>query len=282
MSLSDRAMLVKLTVSMWTAGKIDKIVTRETNAQHRADESAGSYRKKLAPKEALSGVTTAKSRLTSYHKKMTATWGDDGTGILPAETYMEYIGEMKGLIEAFDLAADDFAVSKYPIMLRGEEGRLGTMHNSEDYPPVTDIRKRFGLDVKITSVPDTKDFRVSIGEDELAEIRADIEKRSGEAQNRMLKDLFGRLLKVVKHAAEKLSNDEPNFQKSMIENISKLTAIMPTFNLTGDPDLARITKEVGDKLCDYTAAELRDDDDLRSEKALIAKELVETIEKYVA
>ena len=49
MNLSDRALLVQLSISQWTARKFDKKVTNDVANTHGVASSAGRYNKALLP-----------------------------------------------------------------------------------------------------------------------------------------------------------------------------------------------------------------------------------------
>ena len=55
-SLSSRAMLCSLSISMWSARKHDPDASQEIAQRHGAQADAGRYHKVLLPKEALAQV----------------------------------------------------------------------------------------------------------------------------------------------------------------------------------------------------------------------------------
>ena len=48
MKLSDRALLVQLNISTWSANKLDKEISNETNAIKGVQQNAGRYHKRPA------------------------------------------------------------------------------------------------------------------------------------------------------------------------------------------------------------------------------------------
>jgi len=55
-SLSSRAMLCSLSISMWSARKHDPEASEEIAQRHGAQANAGRYHKVLLPKEALAEI----------------------------------------------------------------------------------------------------------------------------------------------------------------------------------------------------------------------------------
>ena len=89
-ALSERAMLVSLSVSIWSARKHDVRISDKVAAEHGADRSMGRYAKHLIPRDLLAAVTAANTALREHHNLNTLAWGDDGTRILPAANYLGY------------------------------------------------------------------------------------------------------------------------------------------------------------------------------------------------
>ena len=83
-SLSTRAMLCSLSISMWSARKHDPEVSEEIATRHGAQADAGRYHKVLLPKEALAEILKIVNEARQEHYFMTLPWGDDGYRVLPA------------------------------------------------------------------------------------------------------------------------------------------------------------------------------------------------------
>jgi hypothetical protein len=66
-ALSERAMLVSLSVSIWSARKHDVRISDKVAAEHGADRSMGRYAKHLIPRDLLSAVNTANNALREHH-----------------------------------------------------------------------------------------------------------------------------------------------------------------------------------------------------------------------
>jgi len=62
MNLNDRALLVQLNVSQWTARKYDKSASKEVTTAHGANQAAGRFNKSLLPMN---------DKLDNIHKKTT-------------------------------------------------------------------------------------------------------------------------------------------------------------------------------------------------------------------
>jgi len=83
-SLSSRAMLCSLSISMWSARKHDPDASQEIAQRHGAQADAGRYHKVLLPKEALAEVQKIVSDARQEHYFMTLPWDDNGYRGLPS------------------------------------------------------------------------------------------------------------------------------------------------------------------------------------------------------
>src|SRR5579884_3866071 len=83
-SLSSRAMLCSLSISMWSARKHDPAASEEIASRHGAKSDAGRYNKVLLPKQALAEIQKIVSEARHEHYFITLPWADDGYRVLPA------------------------------------------------------------------------------------------------------------------------------------------------------------------------------------------------------
>src|SRR5215470_247730 len=105
-SLSSRAMLCSLSISMWSARKHDPDASEEIAVRHGAHADAGRYHKVLLPKEALAEIQKIVSEARQEHYFMTLPWDDDGYRVLPAAAYMDHVEKMRTLAKRFEAAVD--------------------------------------------------------------------------------------------------------------------------------------------------------------------------------
>ena len=126
-------------------------------------------------------------------------------------------------------------------------------------------------------MPTVQDFRVDLGEHELERIKEETEERIREQLQAGIKDLWDRLYKVVNHMANKLSDPDAKFHNTLIGNAIEIVELLPKLNLTNDPDLERIRREVEQKLCRFNPDTLRQNPFIREEAASDAVRLVEEI-----
>jgi len=279
MNLSDRALLVQLSVSQWTARKYDKKVSKEVAVSHGTTTDAGRYNKSLLPmNDLLDRVHKKTTHIREKFYKNTLPWGIEGTMMLPTSNYLEFVTEFRKEKGEWEYIVRDF-VDNYDRLKADAQRILGGLYVEADYPSARDIEQKFSIDMAIFPVP-ASDFRVTIASDELTRIQQDVERRVAQAQQTAVRDVWNRLFEKVKHMAEKLADPKAIFRDSMVENARETCALLTRLNFTDDPNLEAMRQEVEATLLKHPEA-LRNDPDLRSDTASKAKEIMDKMSVFM-
>jgi hypothetical protein len=242
MALNTQAMLANLNISQWTARKHDRKVTDEVEKNHAAKD-AGRFNKLLIDKSALEAVQKVASAARDHHYKVTLPWGDNGDRLLPSKLYLAYTQDMRMFRDAFNREVDTF-VRDYPQLVQDARKRLGTLYELADYPLVSDIRDRFSFSTAFTPVPDAKDFRVEVAEEDAEKIRHDIEQMVLLRQHEAVKEAYARAKDIVLRVRDRCSAEKPVIRESLMSNVQELIDMLPAFNLTKDPQLDQLARDL--------------------------------------
>lgn len=279
MNLSDKALLVQLSISQWTARKYDKKATQEVASNHGVNTSVGRYNKSLLPlNDYLDNVHKKTTLIREKFYKNTLPWGMEGTMMLPTANYLNFMTEFRKEKGEWLSLANMF-VSNYDALKAEAQKRLGSLYSEADYPSSADIIKKFKIDMAVYPVPAT-DFRVSIGSEELTRIQQDVETRLQQAHHQAMQDVWQRLFDRVKHIAEKLADPKSIFRDSMVENARELCALLPRLNFADDPNLEAMRLQVESALIKHPEA-LRNDPDLRRDTAAEAKAIMDKMSVFM-
>jgi hypothetical protein len=287
--LSSKAMLANLSITQWTARKLDKRVTSATNAAHGAAHNAGNYNKALIAGDALAKIITAANEARAAHYKWTLPWADSGARILPSAAYVQYTRELRELREAFEKAVAEF-VANYPQFVEEAKRRLGDMYQATDYPETEEIARRFSYAVRMYQVPVANDFRAEIADSEAAAIRAEMEILNRDALAGAVKDAWERVAETVGHMAAKLGEFKPAsdgnkasgiFRDSLVENVRALAKILPSLNISNDPNLDSIAARIDSELCRFSADDLRESDVNRVKVREAAASIVSQVSAFI-
>lgn len=279
--LNDRAMLVGLTISMWSAHKHDRAVSQEVAQQHGNDVRLGRFNKRLVDGAALKAVQSAAGLLRSCHYTNTLPWSDAGPRILTATNYLTYTQAMREKRQAFEGAVHDF-VGQYRDHIAAAERQLGDLFRESEYPSLAEIEGRFGIDIQYLPLPDSNDFRVDLGDIEEARIRKEIEARVEETIQAAHRSLWERCHEAVSHMAERLSAyQKPQdgrasgvFRDTLVTNIRELVDLLPRLNLTGDPELEAMRRRIEKELAQEDPATLRENETVRKSVASAAASIL--------
>ena len=281
-TLSDRAMLVTLNVSQWTARKLDKRETEELARKHGTLTDIARVNKSLLPfASSLEKIHKATGSIRTYYYAQTLPWGQEGSRIIPSANYMSFVAEMRNMISAWNKLVSNF-IADYPRLKEEARVLLNGLYREEDYPDTLDVERKFRADVSFFPVPDARDFRVQLADDELLRIQSEMQDRVMEAQGVAMRECWDRLYTIVKHAKEKLSDPKGIFRDSMIDNARELCALLPKLNIAGDANLERMRSEVEGALCGHSADTLRTAPDVRESAAKAMSDIMAKMGSFYA
>lgn len=281
-NLAKKAMLVSLSIGVWSASKYDKRVSAEVADNHSASQEAGRYRKHLLPPEStsLEQVRQAATAAREWHYDNTLPWGQDGSRILTKANYFQYVEKMRKFRLDFERAVSKF-VDEYPKAIAKAPAFLGTMYHEKDYPSPASMAGNFKFDNLFLPFPDARDFRVEITEDEVNDIKKSLKIKSAEAVTGAMREAWNRLYEAVAHASEKLANADDIFRDSLIGNLTELCNVLPRLNIGEDPYLDQMCAEVKAKLTSHTPKELRKDANVRKNVATSATDILTMMKGYM-
>lgn len=279
-TLSDRALLIQLSISQWAARRYDKKATKKVADDNGVIEAVGRYNKSLLPMNDQLDLIHKKSNLIrSEFYDNTLPWGIEGTQLLPTANYLAFMTDFRKKKGEWQWAVNIFTMN-YADYIDDARRTLGPMFDPADYPHPDNISTKFKMDLAVFPVPST-DFRVSLASDELSRIQQDVERRVQEASASAMKDVWQRLYDKVKHIEERLANPSAVFRDTMLENARELCDLLPRLNFADDPSLEQMRQEVEQKLVAYHPDALRNDPDLRRDTAAKAKEIMDRMAVFM-
>ncbi|MFZ0272068.1 MAG: hypothetical protein WB524_00760 [Acidobacteriaceae bacterium] len=261
--ITERAMLAAVHISIWTAIKHDRKVSREVAEQHGAYAGAGRYNKQLLREaERLESLRSLSGQIRQYFYKITLPWSDEGYRLLPAHFYFELTTKMREFEQAFSQQVEEF-LAVYPSYIEQVRPELNGLFREEDYPSTDKLRNKFGIRLEVLPIPSGNDFRVTLSEEEQARVAREIDENVRQSLQKGTEDLWARLKGVVSHLIDRLNEPESRFHASLVSNICELVDLLPRLNVNQDGDLNRFAGEIRDRLCGFTARDLKKNEILR-------------------
>ena len=120
--ITEKAMLAAIHLSIWTAVKHDRKVSRKVAEEHGAFESAGRYNKKLLRgADKLDRLRTLCGQIRQNFYKITLPWSDEGYRLLPGHFYFDWMEQMRKYEAEFEHLVDEFLIV-YPQYIERASG----------------------------------------------------------------------------------------------------------------------------------------------------------------
>ncbi len=266
-TLASSAMLVEMNVSMWGARKTDKRATEQVLVNNKAKKGMASVNKNLIDCAQYDAIKTFVGAMRIAHRRSTLPWSESGLRLLTNEQYMDYHREITGMINEFYKLVEQL-IDAYQWEVADTQSKLRDMFNIDDYPDVSELRRKFRVSLSYMPLPSSGDFRLDVGNDAQDVLREQYEKHYNEQINRAMGDLWQRLLDPLQNMSARLAyghDDAPSgFRDTLVSNVEEIAALLKTWNITGDPAMEQIRIDIVQALRGVTPDGLRKDSYLRS------------------
>lgn len=240
MSISNKALLVSVSISQWVGRKLDKQATNTVENTYVTQGKVGNYTKQLLPgAEELAKVTSMAQSIRLFFYEQTLPWCSDGSRILSSANYIPFTKEFNKQRDAFNSAVLDFVLA-YPALQQMAQAKLGQLYRDEDYPSPEKLSSSFGCEIMFFPIPEQGDFRIQISDEE----KAAFERQMQEVERQAAKECWKRLYDSAYKAAQKLNDPKAIFRDSLIENITEMCGLLSRLNVTDDANLETMRQEL--------------------------------------
>lgn len=280
-TLSERALLVSLNVRQWNGRKLDKSETEVVLTRASAVRGAARVNKSLLPEaQTLIKIQKLTGDIRTFVYKRSAPWAE-GMQIMQSSGYLDFMNDFRNLKSQWDKLVDDF-IFEYPQLVQEAQNSLGALFNPQDYPDLHTLRDRFSLEVKFMPVPNAADWRVQLGDDAIADLKADVERQVKAGQEAAMNAVFERIFNVAKNAHERLSNPKAIFRDSLVENAVELCELLPTLNITNDPRVDKLKRVLETSIGKHDPKTLRTDANKRKKTADAMRQVMDKMGSFYA
>lgn len=275
----DKALLVDLSIKQFSARKTDKRATTQFLSDHGASEGSANVSKRLLPEEALEAIKTISGEARLYYYQQTLPWSDKGSRLLPSANFDACTAQLAEFKARFDDAVAQF-IDGWEGYVETARQQLNGLFNSDDYPTLSVVKKKFNFSVDFYPVPTADDFRFSVPEAAVAALERSLDRRLDEAKASARIDLYRRLAERLQRIVERMTADKVIVKDSLIDGLRELLALIPALNVTGDPQLDAIREEVTKRIGCYSAGALRNHVAARNETLTAAKDILAKMDAY--
>jgi hypothetical protein len=276
--LSEKALLVHLSISQWTGRKFDKQATGTVENTYSTQGKVGQYTKKLLPgAKELEEIQRIANSIRTFFYTQTLPWCTDGSRILSSKAYMDFVKDFGKKKAEFDHAVSSF-LKEYPNLRAQAESRLGSLFKETEYPTDAALSHKFKCEVTFMPMPDVKDFRVEVLDSE----KEAFLNRMKEVETQAMRECWTRLHDVVSKAAGRLHEPQAIIRDSLIENIQDICGLLPKLNVTDDPALETMRESVEKAISGISASECRVSKDARHDAAKKLDDVMSKMSAFMA
>lgn len=267
--IATSAMLVELSISCWTARKLDKRVSQEVDADKGARARAGNYQKNLlAGTHKLDNIVKFAANVRAWHLANTLPWSDNGLRLLPMDNFLRYKERLGEYEEEYTTLVKAF-LDEYPTLVDAAAFQLGDLFDRTEYPEVNAIAHKFRFQYVFSPVPTAGDFRIDINEQAKAELTDNFNRNFDSRIQGAMKEAWTRLHDCLTHVSERLEDvnetERKVFRDSLVGNAQELVDMLKVLNVTKDPDLERARQQLAQTFTGLEVKDLRESAAIRKD-----------------
>jgi hypothetical protein len=268
--IASSSLLVELSISCWTARKLDKKVSLEVDASKNTKVKAGNYHKHLlAGSPALEAVTKYAAQARLWNNLNSLPWSDNGQRIVTAQQFFNgYKAQLDQHKENFEELVANF-LQQYPTLISAAAFQLGDLFDREEYPAVEMIANKFRFNYAVSPVPTAGDFRIDINEQAKAELAQQYTDHFNQRLNHAMRDIWDRLHDCLTHMSDRLTDGQDGkrkgFHSTLVSNAKELVGLLSRLNIANDPKLELARVELNRAIDGVDYEELKESDAIRDD-----------------
>ena len=298
-TLSQNAMLIRLTTKFWSGIKADKRLRGHLAEDKNAESDSLHVSKHLVGKNANKYFRRIINQVrNNVYYPLTLPWDDntsDGDGKVVSGWRLCPNREFDRVWQALEDAKTEFYkevdafCNEYPQLVEDAKLHLGEAYDPDDYPHVEDIRSKFKFDIEPQVIPDTgnsRDIRLNVSASVQRKIEEATESRIRKNVANVFQTTVEALVEQVEHIADKLNNydsDKVFFKNSSFDKLRQALDVLPSINadiLGNDPYINQSHAELVGALAKINdVSSLRGDGELEETKRKsVAEDLTQAID----
>ena len=281
-SITSSAMLVELTISVWTGKKRDKAASEEVSRNKNADKGVASVSKKLLGDCAeLDVLQKYAANVRNMHYNATLPWSDMGPRLLTTSRYFKYNADFTALQAEFDRLVGVF-LTAYDWEIMQAQAKLGDLFDVNEYPTVDDLRSKFRFKINFMPLPDAGDWRIDINNEAQAILKDQYTAYYTEQLTSAMNDVWRRLFDTLTTLSRQLSDQTetgktPKIYASVFDRALEIVDMMETCNVTNDPSMQLAQRKLAMAFRGVTVESVKDDNYLRHETKRAVDEVLKSL-----
>jgi hypothetical protein len=281
-SITSSAMLVELTISVWTGKKKDKAASEEVSRNKNADKGVASVNKKLLGDCAeLDALQKYAANVRNMHYNATLPWSDMGPRLLTTSRFFKYSADFTALQAEFERLVGVF-LTAYDWEIMQAQAKLGDLFDVNEYPTVDDLRGKFRFKINFMPLPDAGDWRIDINNEAQAILKdqytAYYSEQLASAMNDVWRRLFDTLTTLSRQLSDRTEDGKtPKIYASVFDRALEIIDMMETCNVTNDPNMQLAQRKLAMAFRGVTVESVKDDNYLRHETKRAVDEVLKSL-----
>ena len=268
-SIGSSALLAELSIGVWKGSKKDKKASNTITTLNNANKKAARVTKDLLVDcEELATIKRYETTIRDFHRNATLPWSNMGHRLLTNSYFLDYSRHMEEMKVIFYQLVEEF-LAVYSWEVTAQQLKLGDMYNAEEYPSVEVLRGKFKIRVNYMPVPDCGDFRVDVNTEAKAVLEQSYTKFYQEQLTSAMADVGKRVLEPLQNMSKMLDYGEgeraTGFHHTLVDNVLAVVDVLKACNITQDPKLEELRRELRTALQGVTTDGLRSNPHLRAE-----------------
>lgn len=292
--ITTAAMLGSINISVWEARKQDKKTAEEvTQSKGARSKRAATVQKHLFSEcPALEAIKTLRGEVRQWINRVTLPWDDNGRRIITTAQYLPVTEQAAKYQQRFEDLVRVF-LRTYSTEISKQAFEMGALFDRGEYPHADDVAAKFRFSFTVEPMPKSGDFRVDIGHEAAAQLKAQYDKAMDARVQGAVADAWQRVKEQVEWVHERMTavlehdpdaveevkttDDEgnvlsvdikkkrrPKLYDSMLEQGLELTTLLRDLNVTNDPRLEEARRELEAALTRVDMGSLRESPELQS------------------
>jgi len=309
-SIASSAILGSLSISSWTARKKDRSTEAELQVSKGAASSkaASVYKNLFVESAELKQVVTYGQECSRWFASKTIPWDDNGTRLIPTQTFFEIDAEIASRREQYDKYVGIF-LDNYNTQVSKQAFMLGSMFDRAEFPSVNEVAYKFGFRFNTMPVPLSGDFRVDIGHEGNVMLAERCEVEIVRRINSAVTDVYERVKEQVEHIRERMEasltyepgepeeiqilDDDgnvkemklrktrrPKLYQSLLDNGLELCENMRHLNITNDEVLEEARMKLYNSLIALDIDSLRESPDIQKSVQTKMESIQDILSKF--
>ena len=283
--LADSNMLVRLTLGGPSGIKAKKRESQDLADSKNADQRLTkvvihTFKKQIEP------VKAHQQFVRQYFNNNTLPWGDGGQRLVNNahwEKLRKFLEEAK--MKNQSLYAEFLDNMPRHIESASRPGELGDLFDRDDFKTREELLGKWKFQWDEDTVPDAEhDVRAGWSPQQIERMKTVWKEQEDRKTKEAMSDVTERVQAHLSRISDRLGayngGRTGSFKDTMIGNMRDLANLLPAFNLTNDPELEAIHRQIMQEICPLDPKELRKSPELRAVGKRAADDLLARIGSF--